>query len=186
MEDKQIIAMLFARAEGALEALGKRFGKQLLQISKNILENFHDAEECVNDTYLALWNAIPPAEPDPLAPYVYRTGRNIALNRLNWDTAAKRNSRYDLSLEELNQCLPGESLEQALDARALGRVMDRFLDTQSEENQYIFIRRYWYGDSVAEIAEALHLRENAVSVRLNRLRARLKAYLAKEGYFNES
>lgn len=185
MVDKQIVAMLFARAEGAIEALGKRFGRQLLQIAKNILENLRDAEECVNDTYLSLWNAIPPAEPDPLAPYVYRTGRNIALNRLCKETAQKR-SRYDLSLEELNTCLPGESLEQALDARALGREIDRFLADQSEENQYIFLRRYWYGDTVAEIAKALNLKENAVSVRLNRLREKLKAHLVKEGYCYEA
>lgn len=185
MEDKQIVAMLFARAEGAIEALGKRFGRQLLQIAKNILESFHDAEECVSDTYLALWNAIPPAEPDPLAPYVYRTGRNIALNRLSRETAQKR-SRYDLSLEELNSCLPGEDLEQALDARALGREIDRYLAGQSEENQYIFLRRYWFGDSVAEIAKALSLKENAVSVRLNRLREKLRAHLVKEGYYYES
>ena len=182
MEDKQIIAMLFARAEGTIEALGRRFGEPLLQIAKNILGNVQDAEECVSDTYLALWNAIPPAEPEPLAPYVYRTGRNIALNRLSRDTAQKRNSRYDLSLEELNACLPGENLELTLDARALGREMDRFLSTQSEENQYIFLRRYWYGDSVADIANALHLKENAVFVRLNRLRKKLKMHLIKEGY----
>lgn len=185
MEDKQIVVMLFARAEGAIEALGKRFGGPLLQIAKNILENFQDAEECVSDTYLALWNAIPPAEPDPLAPYVYRTGRNIALNRLHWETAQKR-SRYDLSLEELNGCLPGENLEQALDARALGREIDGFLAKQSEQNQYIFLRRYWFGDSVAEIAKALNLKENAVSVRLSRLREKLKAHLVKEGYVYET
>ena len=185
MEDKQIVAMLFARAEGAIEALAKRFGGQLLQIAKNILENFRDAEECVNDTYLALWNAIPPAEPQPLAPYVYRTGRNIALNRLSKETAQKR-SRYDLSLEELNAYLPGENLEQDLDARALGREIDRFLSGQTEQNQYIFLRRYWYGDTVVEIAGALNLKENAVSVRLLRLREKLKAHLVKEGYYYEA
>ena len=185
MEDKQIVSMLLARAEGAIEALGKRFGQQLLQIAKNILENLHDAQECVNDTYLALWNAIPPAEPDPLAPYVYRTGRNIALNRLSKETAQKR-SRYGLSLEELNQCLPGDDLEKALDARALGREIDRFLASQTEQNQYIFLRRYWYGDTVAEIAKALNLKENAVSVRLLRLREKLKAHLVKEGYDYET
>lgn len=184
MEDKQIVSMLFARADGVIETLSKRFGRQLLQIAKNILENLGDAEECVNDTYLALWNAIPPAEPNPLAPYVYRTGRNIAINRLYRETAQKR-SRYDLSLEELNTCLPGDDFEQALDARALGREINRFLADQSEQNQYIFLRRYWYGDAVAEIAVALNLKENAVSVRLGRLREKLKAHLVKEGYCYE-
>jgi len=182
VEDKQIIAMLFARVEGAIEALAARYGQPLLRLAHNILGNFHDAEECVNDTYLALWNAIPPAKPTPLAPYVYRTGRNIALNRLDRDTAQKRNSRYDLSLEELNSCLPGENVQQIVDAKAVGRAIDRFLSQQTEENQYIFLRKYWYGDSVGEIAQNLRLKENAVSVRLNRLRGNLKNYLQKEGY----
>lgn len=185
MEDKQILAMLFARAEGAIEALANKFGQQLLRISQNIVGNLSDAEECVSDTYLALWNAIPPAKPSPLAPYVYRTGRNIAINCLHRNAAQKRNSRYDVSLEELSGCLPGESMEAVLDARAVGRAIDRYLTGLSAENRYIFVRRYWYGDSVAEIAKALHLRENAVSVRLNRLRSSLKAYLYKEGYSYE-
>ena len=182
MEDKEIIKMLFARAEGAIEALRAKFGQQLHRIALNILGDFHDAEECVSDTYLALWNAIPPAEPNPLPPYVYRTGRNIALNRLERDAAQKRNSRYDLSLEELNGCLPGENMQEVLDAKDIGRAIDRFLSKQTEENQYIFLRRYWYGDSVGDIARNLRVKENAVSVRLNRLRSSLKAYLHKEGY----
>lgn len=110
MEDKKIVKLLFARAANAISELSTRFGKQLYRIAYNILENRWDAEECTNDTYLALWNAIPPVSPDPLAPYVYRTGRNIALKRLHKDTAKKRDSRYDVSLEELNECLPGETI----------------------------------------------------------------------------
>ena len=102
MEDRQIVQLLFARAETAISELSTRFGKQLHRIAYNILQNNSDAEECTNDTYLSLWNAIPPVSPDPLAPYVYRTGRNTALKRLHRDTAQKRNSRYDVSLEELN------------------------------------------------------------------------------------
>ena len=186
MEDKKIIKLLFARAENAISELSLRFGRQLQRIAYNILGNQSDAEECTNDTYLALWNAIPPVSPDPLAPYVYRTGRNMALKRLHWDTAQKRDSRYDVSLEELNECLPGESMEQKLDARELGRAMDRFLDSKSRENRYIFIRRYWFGDSVGEIARALKLKENAVSVRLNRIRTALREYLKKEGFYYEA
>lgn len=186
MEDKKIVQLLFARAENAISELGTRFGKQLYRIAYNILGNKMDAEECTNDTYLALWNAIPPVSPDPLAPYVYRTGRNTALKRLHRDTAKKRDSRYDVSLEELNECLPGEDLEQKIDARELGRTMERFLESKSRENRYIFIRRYWYGDSVGEIARALKLKENAVSVRLNRIRSSLKEFLEKEGYRYEA
>ena len=185
MEDRQIVKLLFARAENAISELSTRFGKQLHRIAYNILENQSDAEECTNDTYFALWNAIPPVSPNPLAPYVYRTGRNTALKRLHRDTAQKRNSRYDVSLEELNGCLPAENMEQIIDARELGRAIDRFLTSKSRESRYIFIRRYWYGDSVGEIARELKMQENAVSVRLNRMRNSLKAYLKKEGYHYE-
>lgn len=186
MEDKKIIKLLFARAENAITELAARFGRQLHRIAFNILENSLDAEECTNDTYLALWNAIPPVSPDPLAPYVYRTGRNTALKRLHRDTAKKRDNRYDVSLEELNGCLPAEDLEQMIDARELGRTMNRFLESKSKECRYIFIRRYWFGDSVGEIAKELHMKENAVYVRLNRIRNSLKEYLKKEGYHYEA
>ena len=186
MEDKKIIQLLFARAENAIVELSTRFGKQLHRIAYNILENQSDAEECTNDTYLALWNAIPPVSPDPLAPYVYRTGRNTALKRLHRDTAKKRDSRYDVSLEELNECLPGETMEQTMDARELGRAMNRFLDLKSKESRYIFVRRYWFGDSIGDIARELKMQENAVYVRLNRIRNSLKEYLMKEGYHYEA
>ncbi|MGN1155940.1 MAG: RNA polymerase sigma factor [Agathobacter sp.] len=182
MEDREIVKLLFARAENAISELSTRFGQQLHRIAYNILENHWDAEECTNDTYFALWNAIPPVSPDPLAPYVYRTGRNTALKRLHRDTAKKRDSRYDVSLEELNGCLPDGDVEQIIDARELGRTMDKFLGTKSRESRYIFIRRYWFGDSVGEIAKELKMQENAVSVRLNRIRTSLKDYLKKEGY----
>ena len=186
MEDKKIIQLLFERAESAIAELRARFGKQLYRIAHNILENHSDAEESTNDTYLALWNAIPPASPDPLAPYVYRTGRNTALKRLHRETAQKRDRRYDVSLEELNDCLPGGDVEQMIDARELGRTMDRFLSTITKENRYIFVRRYWYGDSVGDIAKDMKMQENAVYVRLNRIRNGLKAYLVKEGYCYET
>lgn len=186
MEDKRIVKLLFARAENAISELSRRFGKQLYRIAYNILGNQMDAEECTNDTYFALWNAIPPVSPDPLAPYVYRTGRNTALKRLHRETAQKRDSRYDVSLEELNGCLPGDDVEQVIDARELGRAIDRFLESKSRESRYIFIRRYWFGDSIGEIAEELKMKETTVSVRLSRMRNSLKEYLGKEGYCYEA
>ena len=186
MEDKKIVKLLFARAENAISELSRRFGKQLYRIAYNILGNQMDAEECTNDTYFALWNAIPPVSPDPLAPYVYRTGRNTALKRLHRETAQKRDSRYDVSLEELNGCLPGDDVEQVIDARELGRAIDRFLKSKSRESRYIFIRRYWFGDSIGEIAKELKMKETTVSVRLTRMRNSLKEYLGKEGYCYEA
>ena len=186
MECGRILTLLWNRAESAITALAETYGRRLYLTAMNILGNHLDAEECVDDTYLAIWNAIPPQQPDPLAGFVYKTGRNISLNRLRADRAEKRNSRYDLSLEELAECLSGPGLEETLDARALGQDIDRFLDAVSRENRVIFLRRYWFGDAVKDIAQSMGMAENAVYVRLNRLRVKLKDYLIKEGYFDEA
>lgn len=186
MQDGDIISLLWSRAEDAIAALAARFGRRLYQTARNILGQERDAEECVNDTYLALWNAIPPRRPDPLAPYVYRTGRNIALNRLRADTAQKRDSGYDVSLDELAECVPGCSMEDELDIKLLGQAIDRFLDTQNSRTRRLFLRRYWFGDSVKDIAAAMGMQPNAVSVRLNRTRQELRAYLMKEGIIDEA
>ena len=183
MEDQKIIKLLWDRAESAIEALAKKFGKRLMAIAMNILGNARDAEECVNDTYLAVWNAIPPAKPDPLAGYVMRTGRNLALKKLRENTAQKRDSRYDLSLDELAEALSGGTLEEFIEAQELGRAIDRFLDTLNKENRILFLRRYWFGDSVKELAAAFSMTENAVSVRLSRIRDKLRDFLIKEGQY---
>ena len=181
MEDHEILTLLWQRAEGAIGALAERFGASLYRIAMNLLNNPRDAEECVNDTYMALWNAIPPKRPEPLPPYVYRIGRNIALNRLRDNTTLKR-SGYELSLDELAGCIPAPCLENG---RLLGQAMDAYLSTLNKTNRVMFLRRYWFGDSVKDIAKAFHTTENAVSVRLNRIRSGLKEYLIKEGYYYE-
>ncbi len=179
MEDKAIIRLLFARAEEALTALVQKFGPGVTRLARNILPQIQDAEEAVNDTWLALWNAIPPAEPEPLAPYVYRVCRNRALKLRRHQTAGIR-SAYEVSLEELENYLAGPSLEDRVLARELGRAMDRWLDTLTPENRVIFLRRYWFGDRIPDIAAHTGLRENTVSVRLNRLRQKLRDHLLKE------
>ena len=183
MEDARIIALLFARAESAVDALAQRFGKRLYQTARNILGIHEDAEEAVSDTYLAVWNAIPPGKPDPLAGFVYKTGRNIALRKLRDSTARKRDSRLDVPLQELEGCLPGQDLLQAVTARELGWQINAFLADQTPENRAMFLRRYWFGDSVKDIAKAFSLTENVVSVRLSRLRGKLKDRLIQEGYY---
>lgn len=188
MEDKQIIKLLFMRAEEALRVLRERFGNTLYRIAMNILENHHDAEETTNDTYLAVWNAIPPKEPDPLAPYVYRTGRNMALKRLEYLSAEKRNNRYDLSLDELGACLPDndDNPEQAFIVQEIADSINEFLEKDSALNRYIFIRRYWYGDAIEDISKEVNMKSGSVSVRLNRIRTKLKEHLIKEGYYYEA
>lgn len=182
MDDRHIIRLLFSRTEQAIEALANAYGKRLYSIARNILGSDRDAEECVNDTYLALWNAIPPEEPDPLCAYAYRVGRNTALKRLRSNTAAIRRADYDLSLEELADCIPAGDLWEQMEARELGALLNRFLDGQSKDNRVVFVRRYWFGDSVKNIARDLGLKERTVSARLSRTRAALKDYLNKEGY----
>lgn len=179
MEDQELLSLLWQRAERAIPALAERFGKGLFRIANNLLNNTRDAEECVNDTYLAVWNSVPPKRPEPLSPYVYRIGRNIALNRLRDNTAQKR-SGYELSLDELAGCIPAPCME---DGRALGQAVDAYLDTLNKDNRVMFLRRYWFGDSVKDIAAAFHMTENAVSVRLSRIRGGLKTYLIEEGYY---
>ena len=183
MDDKQIIRLLWQRAESALQALARRFGQGLYRLARNILTTPADAEEAVNDTYLAIWNAIPPAQPDPLTGYVYRIGRNTALKHLRESTAQKRDSRYDISLDELSECIAGYPLEDTIDVQLLGQAIDRFLDTQSQQNRVIFLRRYWFGDSVREIAALYAMSPGNVSVRLSRIREGLRSHLQKEGFF---
>lgn len=182
MEDRKILLLLWNRAERAIEAMAEKYGRRLHHTAWNILGLHEEAEETVNDTYLAVWNAVPPVQPDPLEGYVYRTGRNIALDRLRFLTAEKRCSRYDASLDELEACIPTRWLEEAMDAIWLGRAINRYLGTLNSTNRSIFLRRYWYGDDVKTIARDLELRPNTVTVRLSRIRNALHDYLEKEGY----
>lgn len=186
MDDRQIIDGLWARRETAVEALRAKFGKQLLQTAYNILGDRLDAEEAVSDTYLAVWNAIPPARPDPLAAFVYRTGRNTALKLLRHHSAQKRDGRYDVALEELAGILPAGTLEQQLQARELGRTINAFLGTLDSDSRRLFLRRYWFGDSIRDLSCYTGLSENLLSVRLHRLRSKLKDYLYKEGFWDET
>lgn len=182
MEDRKILLLLWNRAERAIEAMAKKYGRRLHHTAWNILGLHEEAEETVNDTYLAVWNAVPPVQPDPLEGYVYRTGRNIALDRLKFLTAEKRCSRYDASLDELEACIPTPWLEETMDAIWLGWAINRYLGTLNSTNRSIFLRRYWYGDDVKTIARDLELRPNTVTVRLSRMRSALHEYLEKEGY----
>ncbi len=185
MEDQGIIGLLWSRTEKALEHLARRFGRRLYATAMHILSEHRDAEETVNDTYLAVWNAIPPQKPDPLAAFVYKIGRNLALKRLRTNTAIKRRGDYELSLEELEGCIPAPALAEQVEARELGRAIGRFLDGCSGEERRIFLRRYWFGDSIKDIAGDLGMKPNTVTVRLSRIREKLREHLRQEGYDHE-
>lgn len=181
MEDSQIVSLLWARSERAIAALAEKYEKLIFRVAGNILENREDAAECVNDTYLGVWNSVPPQRPNPLTAFVCRIARNVSLNKYRSNRAQKRDSTYDLPLSELEGCLPGPSVEEVWSAQELGRILDRFLDTLDRENRVIFLQRYWFSDSVSAIAARRGMSANHVSVRLSRMRGQLRQYLIQEG-----
>ena len=182
MEDEKIIELFFARSETAIKELESKYGKVCYSISYNILNNNLDAEECVNDAYLGTWNAIPPQRPNPLLAFVCKIVRNVSIMRHRTNTAMKRNSSYDIAMSEIEQSIADpDSVEATLEAKALARSIERFLDTLTEENRVIFMRRYWFSDSYADISKLTGFTEKNISVRLTRIRSNLRQFLVKEG-----
>lgn len=182
MEDARIIQLLFQRSEQALGELEAKYGKTLHGLALQLLGSHQDAEECVNDAYLGAWNAIPPAQPACLLGYLCRIVRNLAIKRREWSGAEKRDGRYQVALQELEECLPGPgSVEGEAEAGELAGLLESFLDTLSRENRVIFLRRYGFCDSYAQIARRVGLPEKTVSVRLTRLRRQMREYLAERG-----
>lgn len=182
MDDEKIVELFFARSERAIRELDTKYGKVCYSISYNILNNNLDAEECVNDAYLGTWNAIPPQKPNPLLAFVCKIVRNLSIMRHRANTAMKRNSSYDIAMEEIAHCIAAsDSVERELEAKALARIIEQFLDTLTVENRVIFMRRYWFSDSYADIAKMTGLTEKNISVRLTRTRKQMRDYLEKEG-----
>ncbi len=182
MDDKKIIELFYERSEQAITELSKKYGLLCEKIADNILNNHLDAEECVNDAYLAVWNTIPPQNPDSLVSYVCRIVRNQAIKKYHENTALKRNSIYDTSLDELEEVLPSSaSVEGELEAKEVSAMIDRFLETLDKQSRTMFIRRYWYSDSIEEIALSFKTSKHYISVRLSRIRKALKKHLVKEG-----
>lgn len=184
MKDEDIIELYFDRSERAIEETDKKYGTSSRSISMNILGNRQDAEECVNDAYLGVWNSIPPQRPNPFCAYLFKIVRNRSISRFHANAAGKRNSHYDVALEELEGCIPSDmSVEREVEHKELTALLDRFLDLQDKRTRIMFVRRYWFGDSVAVIAAHFSMKPNAVSVHLLRTRTKLRTFLAKEGYF---
>lgn len=178
MDDEKIIELFFNRSEQAIEEVDKKYGKTCHNISYNILHNKLDAEECVNDAYLGAWNAIPPARPNPLLTYLCKIVRNLSLKRYEFNTAIKRNSTYDVAMEELESCLSSpETIESEIALKELTHIIENFLDSLSTENRVIFLRRYWFSDTYSDIAARVGMTEKNVSVRLTCIRENLRNYL---------
>ena len=182
LKDHEIINLFFERSEQAITELVNRYGAAVRTVAWNILNNPQDVEECSNDTYLHVWNRIPPTRPNYLGAYVCRIARNVCLKRYHSNTAVKRNSYYDVALQELEDTIPALStVETDYEAKELTRYLNQFLRKISTDDRYLFLRRYWYGDSIGEIAQQLDIPPHTASVRLFRLRQKLQDYLQKEG-----
>lgn len=178
MEDEKIIALFFERSELGIQELDKKYGKLCRRLSFQILGSESDAEECINDAYLGTWNAIPPANPTLLPAFVLKIVRNISLCRYRKKTAVKRNSMQEVAMEELEASLTSkESVEGTIEAKELARMLEAFLDVLSAKDRAIFLKRYWFYENCAEIAKTVGLTEKNITVRLTRIRARLRKYL---------
>lgn len=182
MEDVQIIDLFFRRDPAALEAVEARYGKKCLAAACHILPDRRDAEECVSDVWLRLWNAIPPERPRSLAAYITCIVRRVALDRCDYNKAAQRRSDLTVAFEELEGCLSTEdSAVLALEQADFRRVLNGFLRKLTRQSRTYFIRRYWYGESIREIADSCGAGEEKVKSSLFRTRQRLRAVLEKEG-----
>ena len=183
MEDQQIVNLYFARSESAITETDRKYGRYCHSIAYNILEDHEDAKEIGNDTYLKAWNTIPPNRPDPLKPYVGMISRHLSLDRYEEYHTQKRGGQVPLVLEELAECIPdNDSREDIGESVALKDALAKFIRSLPDKTQRIFLRRYWYASSVAEIAEEFGMRENSVNVLLHRTRKKLKDHLQKEGF----
>ena len=182
--DEKIIELFFARSEQGIRELDIKYGKVCRKLSYNIMSNRQDAEECVNDAYLGAWNAIPPVKPDPLLTYICKIVRNISLNLYHRKEAAKRSSRYTIAMEEIEACIAAtNAVEAEIEAVELAHIIEGFLDTLTVENRVLFMRRYWFSDSCRDIAGFMGLTEKNVSVRLTRIREKLRQYLIEREVF---
>lgn len=182
LDDSKIVDLFYARSEQAIMELSAKYGNVCSKVAKNILRDILDVEECVNDAYLGAWNTIPPQDPNPLLTYICRIVRNLSIKKYHKNTSVKRNSFYDAALDELEECLASaETVETELSAKELTLLIDSFLDTLDAESRILFVRRYWYSYSIPELAEQFSLKSNTVSVRLSRIRDKLRNYLQKEG-----
>ena len=182
MDDHEIIGLFHARSERAIDATSEKYGKLCLQIALGIVATEADAAECVNDAYLALWNNIPPEKPASLRAYVTRLVRNISYDRRDRQIADRRDSRLDVSLQELIGMLPeSRGPEEALDSALIRDALNQFLRSLHKKDQFLFLRRYYYLNTCREIAGMTGMNESTVSTKLGRLRQKLKAILIKEG-----
>ena len=183
MEDDHIIDLYWARSEDAITETSEKYGKYCYSIAYNILSNAEDAEESVNDTYLAAWRTIPPKRPKYFFAYLAKICRNFAFGKLDWLDAARRKAEVVTLSEEMELCIPDTSRDSAAEGREITRALNAFLGTLTPENRRLFVRRYWYVDSVPEIAARYGMTESKVKMQLSRTKEKLRSFLEQEGIY---
>lgn len=181
MTDSQIIALFWDRNEDAIRETDAAYGRRLYAISNQILCQRQEAEESVSDTYMKAWETMPPQKPLYFFAYLAKICRNFSLARLQWNSAAKRSAEIVSLTQEMAECIPDRRMEHRLECEALGQLLNRFLESLSRDNRLIFLRRYWYADSVREIADRYGITESKVKTQLHRPRKKLQVFLEKEG-----
>ena len=181
MSDEKIIELYFNRDEQSIRETEKKYGKLCYHISYNILNDHDDSTECVNDTYMGVWNAIPPEKPDNFKAFICKIARNLSLKKLEFLTRAKRSQNMVVSIEELREILPDERYAPNVKDEDVGALISKFLRTQKEEVRNVFIRKYYYFDSISEIAKRYSFTESKVKNMLFYTRNKLRDYLIKEG-----
>lgn len=183
MNDVSIINLYWERCENAIRETDIKYGKLCKRLAENILNNSSDAEECVSDSYLAVWNSIPDARPKNFSAFLCRIVKNLSFKRLEYITAQKRKPEMLVSLDELEDCISSTTNpEISYDAAELGKIISTFLRKQDVIHRNIFLRRYWYYDSVKDIAADYQFKEEKVSNILFKMRKKLKLFLEQEGY----
>lgn len=187
MNDKKIIELYWARDERAIPETDAVYGRYCYAIAYNVLSDHGESEECVNDTYLGAWNSMPPHRPDILSAFLGKITRRLSIDRWRERTAAKRGgATIDAALEELSFCIPGSvSAEREVEARELERLVDGFVHALPETERRVFLRRYWYMDSLADISRSFGFSQAKVKSMLHRTRQKLKKLLEKEGWQND-
>ncbi|MCL2427449.1 MAG: sigma-70 family RNA polymerase sigma factor [Oscillospiraceae bacterium] len=182
MDDSGIIKLYWERSEDAIQATDAKYGKLCRYIAGNILNNSQDTEECVNDTYHAVWNAIPSKRPSVFSAFIGKIARNHALKKLEYISAAKRNPDAVTSLSELEECVSGrDSVESELETKRIERALTEFLWNQDRDKRIIFVRRYWHFESITTISKMFGYSESKVTSMLHQTRQKLRTYLESEG-----
>ncbi|MBR3610594.1 MAG: sigma-70 family RNA polymerase sigma factor [Oscillospiraceae bacterium] len=184
MNDEEIIALYFERNEDAIDETAKKYGAYCRAVAENILHDSEDSDEILNSSWLFAWNSIPPNSPKNLRIYLAKITRSLSINRLQEKNAAKRGGKeIPAPFDELSECLPsGENIEENFIGNELSESINRFIEKLPEKERNIFIRRYFFCESLCEIGEKFKISQNGAAVILWRTRKKLKNHLKKEDW----